>query len=97
MPMPNETDPVRYVANKDVVACELDSGQALLDLRTSQYVKFNETAGLVWQWVQDGLTVDQMADQMCVIFDAERDQCSTDINLLLRQLEEAGLVERQAE
>lgn len=95
--MPDQTAPVRYVANKDVVACELDSGQALLDLRTSQYVKFNETAGLVWQWVQGGLSVDEMADEMCVMFDAERDQCSNDISLLLEQLEEAGLVERQAE
>ena len=95
--MPDQPAPVRYVTNKDVVACELDNGQALLDLRTSQYVKLNETAGLVWQWVQDGLSVDQMADEMCVIFDAERDQCSADISLLLGQLEEAGLVERQAE
>ncbi|UUL82378.1 PqqD family protein [Sphingomonas qomolangmaensis] len=87
----------RYVANKDVVTCELDSGQALLNLRTSQYVKFNETAGLVWQWVQDGLTVDQMADQMCTMFDAERNQCSADIALLLGQLKEAGLVELEAE
>ncbi len=93
----DQSGSTRYVPNENIVACELDNGQALLDLRTSQYVKFNETAGLVWQWVQSGFTVDQMAVEMCAIFDADLDDCRGDIMLLLQQLEEAKLVERQAE
>ena len=92
----NENGSVRYVANENIVACELDDGQALLDLHTSQYVKFNETASMVWQWVQAGFTVDTMAAEMCSIFDADINDCRKDIISLLQELEEAKLVERQA-
>lgn len=78
-----------------VVACELDSGSALLDLNTSEYIKLNVTAALVWEWLTDGATLDAMAERMSAKFDVSPQDCRGDIIALVGQFAEASLVEER--
>lgn len=84
----------KYITRPDVVACEIDEGQALLNLKTSQYFKLNSSGALVWECLEMESSVEQMLDRMCEVFEVSREECRPDIVHLLSALEEAGLVER---
>ena len=86
----------KFSARPNVVACELDDGQALLNLETSQYFKLNDTGALIWKNVEAGATLEQMQDELSSVFDISQEECRDDIVDLLTALEKANLIERQA-
>ncbi|UVI39091.1 PqqD family protein [Qipengyuania spongiae] len=87
---------LKFAARPNVVACDLDAGQALLNLETSQYFKLNDTGALIWKNVEAGNTLEQMQEELSSVFDVSQEDCRDDIIDLLKALEEAGLIERQA-
>lgn len=88
--------PTSLKLREDVVACDLDGGKALLDLQTSQYIKLNETAALIWQWIGEELSPNEMLDEMMAKYDVDEAECREDIESLIGSLKEAGLVEESA-
>ncbi|AKH42782.1 Coenzyme PQQ synthesis protein D (PqqD) [Croceibacterium atlanticum] len=81
---------------EDVVACDLQGGKALLDLRTSKYIKLNETAALIWQWIGEHKTRDEMLAAMVETYDVDEAECRADIESLIGSMKEAGLIEESA-
>lgn len=83
-----------YTSHEEVVACDLDDGRALLDLRKSKYYKLNNTGALVWEWLEEGATIDTLAEKMMEQFSVEDAQCRADINGILSSFLDAGLIEQ---
>lgn len=82
----------RFRHAPDVVACELDGGNALLDLASSDYYRLNGTAAAVWDGIGEGSTVAQLIERILSEFDVERDQCASDVKTIISALLDAGLV-----
>ena len=76
----------------DVVACELEGGNALLDLSTSNYFKINETAASIWEWIGSGATIDKLVNNMLALYDVDEEVCRQDVEAILASFESAGLV-----
>ncbi len=85
-----------FAGCKDVVACELDDGVALLDLRVSKYYKLNKTAALIWDWMSEPATVDQLVTRITERFDVSESECRADILAILASFESSGLIEERA-
>lgn len=82
-----------FTAHSEVVACELDGGKALLDLRGSRYYKLNRSAALIWEWIGEGSTLSLLVDRMLQRFDVDRSQCEEDVIAIISSFEKAGLVD----
>ena len=78
----------------DVVACNLESGNALLDLTSSNYYTLNGSAAMIWEWIGSGATVADLIDRMLETFDVDRETCAEDVKSVVASFEEAGLVVR---
>lgn len=81
----------------DIVACDLDGGQALLDLNCSQYYKLNATASVVWTDLESASRLDELVASVCREFDVSADRCRMDVQNLIESLVESGLVVRSDE
>lgn len=86
----------RITANADVVACEISTGSALLNLETSRYFKLNGTAACLWQAldVNDArtATIDELCGVLAARYEVEADECKADIIAIFRTFGDAGLV-----
>jgi len=73
---------------------EQDVDDGLLLLRdTGEYVVLNSTAAIIWKLLQEKSTLDEIIDELCVIYNApEKDECRTQVQTLLNRLSDGGFL-----
>lgn len=81
-----------YSAQPDVVACELDSGAALLDLRTSLYFSLNGVGAVLWEALQSRTSLDNLAVLVAEKFDVAVEDCRRDVEVYVKELQARQLV-----
>lgn len=87
----------RLFASEEVVACELDEGRALLDLRAGKYFKLNKSAGLIWDCLTTGATIEELMAEFEKRYDVEESQCRKDITAILNNFIAADLLQGGSE
>lgn len=85
-----------FVLEGDVVACEISSGSAVLNLKTSRYFSLNPTAAVLWDALQEREDKAMAVDEMCAVlvarYDISREDCYSDVVSIFTQFEKTGLV-----
>lgn len=81
-----------FQADDQVVCCSLESGMALLDLRSSKYFSLNPTASFIWKELAEPKSIDGLVDAMTSAFDVDKDVCRSDIVDVLNHFEKLGVV-----
>jgi hypothetical protein len=82
----------RYTASPDVLAAQMEGEAVLLHLETKHYFRLNETAAFVWQALEKGADSRALADMLCAEFDVAPDQARSELERLLGELSERGLI-----
>lgn len=90
-------DATVVLADKDVFACELGGGQALLDMRSSTYYSINSVGSHVWTLLQSPIALSDIQASVVDAFEVEPERCRADIVTLISQFVDAGLVQVQDE
>ena len=68
----------------------------VLDKSRGKIHQFNSSAGVVWQGVMEGASVDAMAASLVEQFDVPMERALRDVQTLLEELEFLKLIEGQA-
>jgi len=76
----------------DVLSQEVSGEMVLLDLKSEEYLGLNEVGARIWQLLQDGKGLDEISDILIAEYDVSRDELNSDINQLVAELRDAGLV-----
>jgi hypothetical protein len=79
-------------ADADVVSCGLGDGVALLHMGSSTYYSLNAVGAAVWSLLQGGARAAEIKSAIAAQFAVDRERCDQDVDALIRQLIEAGLV-----
>lgn len=82
--------PIRVAEH--VVFQEIDGETVLLDLKSEQYFGLDEVGTRIWSLIEGGHSFDHMVEQLVSEYDASREQISTDLDDLLRELSAVGLI-----
>ncbi|MGB8509125.1 MAG: PqqD family protein [Pyrinomonadaceae bacterium] len=70
-----------------VVFTDFEGGEGVLvDLNTKKYYQLNETAALVWRWLEKGKTTDEITREMTAEFDVSQEHAAASVEKLLRKL-----------
>lgn len=84
-----------FCAEEEVVACDLEGGAALLDLRSSTYFSLNPVAAVVWQTLATPVSADHLVEEVLKAFDAPRATIEGDIDAVLGDLSRLKLISTQ--
>ena len=90
------SDDVRLRASDDVAARGLDGEAVLLDLASGTYFGLNEVGARVWELVEAGTTLGALRNTLLAEFEVEEGVLAADLARLLADLEQRGLVRREA-
>jgi hypothetical protein len=86
---------VEVVPVKDVVYTDFQgTGGILVDLKTKQYYQLNETGSLIWQGLEKGNSVEDIAQEMSSIYEVSPEHAKQSVEKLLSNLETRKLVSR---
>jgi hypothetical protein len=78
------------------VACELDGGAALLDLKSGSYFRLNQTGSFVWSLLDSPRAFGEVFDAMAGHFDVDAEILGRDLKSLVDSLVERGLISAQS-
>ena len=84
----------RFRPKPRVLVRRLDAQAVLLDLDTTQYFSLNDTGRRVWELLAEGHTVAAALDVLATEFEAPLPTLTDDVEVLVGELEAAGLLER---
>jgi len=65
----------------------------LLDMNTKNYFGLDGVAGDIWRLLEDGKTLQETLDTLLEMYEVEPEQLSGDLEMLVGELIESGLVE----
>lgn len=77
---------------EDVLAAHLDGEAVLLHMDTKNYYRLNATAAHVFRGLERGLGREALLDGLCTEFEVERDTAAAELDRLLGELSERGLL-----
>ena len=89
----NLHDAQRVTSSREVLSRELDGETVLLDLGGGRYYALNEVGSAVWAQLEQGATVGNLVTALLSEFDVEEATLRADLDALLQDLLERGLVE----
>jgi Coenzyme PQQ synthesis protein D (PqqD) len=77
---------------EDVLAAHLEGEAVLLHMDTKNYYRLNATAARVYRGLERGLGREALLDDLCAQFDVEREVAAAELDRLMGELAERGLV-----
>lgn len=81
------------VVSKHQVSGDLLDGEvAILNLTDGVYYGLNGVGGRIWSLIQQPKTVRELVDTLVQEYDVDPDMCSRELQDLLEQLENRGLI-----
>lgn len=88
----DEPRPIRYQVAPRVLFQGVHGEMVLLDLASERYFGLNEVGARIWTLLQEGMSTVAIVDTLEREFEAPRERLEQDLQGLLAQLLDAGLV-----
>jgi Coenzyme PQQ synthesis protein D (PqqD) len=82
-----------YKASSNHIYSEIGAEAVILDLTLGIYYGLNETGAQIWQWIQEPKTLSELSQLLLDEYDVNREEALEDINNLLQQMIDTGLIE----
>lgn len=82
-----------YKASTKYLYSEIDSEAVILDVNSGTYFGLNEVSNRIWQLLQTSTSKQQLVDQILAEYEVAESEVAKDIESLLKEMLDAGLVE----
>ena len=86
--------PVGKVSS-NAICRELGEEIVIMDLASEKYFKLNSTGAVIWKLIEEGKEKHHITRRLVELFDIGEDDAESDVEELISQLQQAGLVTRQ--
>jgi len=83
-----------FSIREDLVVEQVDDEFLVLDLRGNEYFGLNAVARHIWTAIDEGDSLEKIADSVCERFEVERERAATDVADFIANLLEQRLVSR---
>jgi hypothetical protein len=75
-----------------VISAELEGSVVVVNLNTKRYYILNETAGVVWRGITEGIDESEIVDRIFREYEATREHIRESVGRLFDSLERAKLI-----
>jgi hypothetical protein len=79
------------------VHCDLEDEVVILGLEDGIYYGLNPVGAFIWNFIQDPHTLTEIRNAVLEEYEVEKDVCENDLQELMADLEEKGLIEIKRE
>jgi hypothetical protein len=93
--MPRPQNDVQVQLPETVLFQELGEEVVILNMSDQHYYSLNETGSLMWKLLLQHSSVSIVADELCSVYEEDRERIVRDLKTLIDELLRAGLVRIQ--
>ncbi len=83
---------LRYIQNAEIIQSKIGEEVVMLDMESGFYFGLNSVASVIWAMMKDGITFEDLCNQLMEQFDVEKSLCETDTQELIDQLLEKKII-----
>ena len=83
---------MKYKRNPDVSFADLDNEITLFNSQSSEYINLNESASVIWLFIEESKTIEEIKKQLMSLFDVNEIECIESINIFVKKLLEDNLI-----
>ncbi len=83
----------KIVKSERQVSCELNDEVVILDLNNGIYYELDEVGARVWNMIQEPSTLSEIVNSIVDDYEVSWDECERDVQELIDEIAEKGLVE----
>ena len=80
------------VASPGQISTTLAEDIVILNLENGTYYGLNEVGALIWEALQEPVSVSKLCDIVVATYNVDAERCSVDVLALVRDLEAHGLI-----
>ncbi|QAY78471.1 PqqD family protein [Sphingosinicella sp. BN140058] len=84
-----------FVRAPDVPTAEFGDELAVMDLKSGAYIAFNRTAADIWKLLESPRSLEQLCETLERQYRIDPERCREDVEGLLRELEQMGVIHRR--
>ena len=81
-----------YIASSESLYSEIDSEAVILDIQSGIYYGLNDTGNQIWYWLQTPKTSSELLDLLLEEYDVILEQATDDLQNLLQEMVNTGLI-----
>ena len=95
MPVTNEKRISRktvIIRQDGFITADLDGEKAMMSIEKGKYYGLNTVGALIWDLLNQPLTVQELMDELMKEFQVDKDICFKDVSFFLSKMQQEGLV-----
>ncbi len=85
-------DNYEWEKSLNVVSCQMDGSEALLNTETGHYYLLNPVGALVWSALDEHKSIEKLIELVTSTYDVSSEQCAQDLEALFSSMKSKGLV-----
>ena len=83
-----------YQRNNDTISGRLQDELVMMDIQKGKYFSLNPVATRIWELLEKPLTLDDLCSLLMEEYEVGADQCRTEVQEYLDEMEQMGMVLR---
>jgi hypothetical protein len=83
---------LKYIQNAEIIQSKIGEEVVMLDMESGFYFGLNSVASIIWDMMENGISFEDLCDQLTEQFEVERTLCEADTQELLDQLLEKKII-----
>ena len=81
-----------YVLSPDAACAAVEDGAVVLHMRTKRYFSLNETGAAIWQMLEDGVALPEIATRLAEMYEIDAAAADGSVMRLLAELAAEELI-----
>ena len=82
----------KYIRNNESVSGKLQDEQVILDIEKGKYFSLNPVATLIWEILEQPLSVDHLCKKLLEEYDVETEKCRVETTDYIEEMIKNGLI-----
>jgi hypothetical protein len=82
----------KYIRKSDAISGKLEEEQVILDIEKGKYFSLNPVATLIWEILEQPLSIDDLCEKLLEQYDVELEKCRVETNEYIQEMIKLGLV-----
>jgi hypothetical protein len=83
-----------YIQNKETIFGRLDNELVMMDIQKGKYFSLNPVATYIWDLLEKPLSLEALCNLVMEEYEVGADQCRTEVQEHLNEMEQLGMVLR---
>jgi hypothetical protein len=82
----------KYTRKIDAISSKLQEEQVILDIEKGKYFSLNPVATLIWEILEQELSIESICEKLLDEYDVEPERCKQETNAYIQEMMKLGLI-----